>query len=344
MAPGNHGISGQTGPIIGSAGAPIREIARGSVVLAPASVGILRRLNAAREERNRKRAEGREKGDTEVSEDEPDELAPLLTAVVSPQERSGPGNSGAPLQDTATPHAHSSSRLLFEDAVAEKNSFQAHDNSIPDAVFSLAKNGISPPLTLFLPRSLERVRSGNVKMVKHGTGETTKVTVIDVSEFPDEETLDQATFLTCYNTFLSFLEASAGARIFRGFTEHYNCILSDPDLSTWFAAYQYCDALQSAKNLLLLTSNSDQDEDSEPDSPSFGVVRSGREKPGRATPITVLQIVLAINSSLYLGDLHCIILSVILSELAAYSAPMVPAEALICITSVAHCGVFQEIE
>ncbi|KAJ7435716.1 hypothetical protein B0H11DRAFT_2366638 [Mycena galericulata] len=305
MAPGNHGISGQTSPFISSVRAPIQGIARGSVVLPPESVGILRRLDAAREKRNEKRAERREKGDNEVSEDEPDELTPFLM-VASVQERSEAGSSGdAAFQKTATPHiAHSSNRLLFEDAVAEKNSFQAHDNSIPDAVFSLAKNGISPPLTLFLPQSLERLRSGNVKTVKHGTGETTRVTVIDVSEFPDEETLDQATFLTCYNTFLTFLEASAGARIFRGFMEHYNRILSDPDLSTWFAAYQvfdkkiraqfftkpyiidvqdsqYRDALQSAKNLLLMSS-SEQDED--PDSSSFGVVRSGREKPERRKP------------------------------------------------------------
>ncbi|KAJ7429534.1 hypothetical protein B0H11DRAFT_2300488 [Mycena galericulata] len=273
MVPGNHGISGQTSPFISSVGAPIQGIARGSVVLPPESVGILRRLDAAREKRNEKREERREKGDNEVSEDEPDELTPFLM-VASAQERSGPGNSrDAAFQKTATPHiAHCSNRLLFEDAVAEKNSFQAHDNSIPDA-------------------SLERLRSGNVKTVKHGTGEMTRVTVIDVSEFPDEETLDQATFLTCYNTFLTFLEASAGPRIFRGFVEHYNRILSNPDLSTWFAAYQvfdkkiraqfftkpyiidvqdsqYRDALQSAKNLLLMSS-SEQDED--PDSSSFGV-------------------------------------------------------------------------
>ncbi|KAJ7496182.1 hypothetical protein B0H11DRAFT_2385568 [Mycena galericulata] len=301
MAPGNHGISGQTSPFISSVVAPVQGIARGSVVLPPESVGILQRLDAAREKRNEKREERREKGDNEVSDDEPDELTPFLVVA---SERSGPGNSGdAAFQKTATPHiAHSSNRLLFEDAVAEKNSFQAHDNSIPDAVFSLAKNGISPPLTLFLPQSLGRLRSGNVKTVKHGTGETTRVTVMDVSEFPDEETLDQATFLTCYNTFLTFLEASAGARIFRGFVAHYNRILSDPDLSTWFAAYQvfdkkiraqfftkpyiidvqdsqYRDALQSAKNLLLMSSSELDEDDS-----SFGVVRSGREKLERRQP------------------------------------------------------------
>ncbi|KAJ7465709.1 hypothetical protein FB451DRAFT_980202, partial [Mycena latifolia] len=167
----------------------------------------------------------------------------------------------------------------FDDHVAEKNSFRAYDNSIPNAIYSLAKNGISPPLTLFLPASLERVRSSNVKTVKHGTGETTKVTVIDLSDFPNEASLDQATWFTSYNTFLSFLQTAVGERIFQSFAKHYNRILSDPDLNTWFPAYrdfdrkiraqfftepfiidiydaEYRSALQSAKDSFLLSKNS----------------------------------------------------------------------------------------
>jgi hypothetical protein len=102
-------------------------------------------------------------------------------------------------------------------SIAEKNSFRTHDNTIPGAIRSLAKNGISPALTLFLPASLERIRSSNVKTVKHGTGETTKITVIDLTDFPNEQELDQATWCTCYNTFLTFLEGTAGTRIFEGF-------------------------------------------------------------------------------------------------------------------------------
>ncbi|KAJ6453350.1 hypothetical protein C8R45DRAFT_801347, partial [Mycena sanguinolenta] len=162
----------------------------------------------------------------------------------------------------------------FDDAVAEKNSFCAHDNTIPVAIYSLAKNGISPPLNLFLPTSLERIRSSNVKTVKHGTGETSKVTVIDLTDFPSEEDLDLATWCTCYNTFLIFLEGSSGARIIQGFAAHYNRVLTDPDLSTWFPAYrdfdrriraqfftklyiiehdnEYRSALQTAKNSFLM--------------------------------------------------------------------------------------------
>ncbi|KAJ7473423.1 hypothetical protein FB451DRAFT_1468234, partial [Mycena latifolia] len=166
----------------------------------------------------------------------------------------------------------------FDDHVAEKNVFRAHDNSIPSAIYSLAKNGISPPLTLFLPASLARIRSSNVKTVKHGTGESTKVTVIDLTDFPDEQTLDQATWFTSYNTYLTFMEDVVGNRTFQSFANHYNRILSDPDLNIWFPAYrefdrqiraqfftapfiidvhdaEYRSALQSAKNSFLMSGN-----------------------------------------------------------------------------------------
>ncbi|KAJ7189206.1 hypothetical protein C8R46DRAFT_35908 [Mycena filopes] len=258
-----------------------------------------------RVKRNEKRTERREQGQEGVSEDEPDELAPFL--MVAPSgDKAGPPSTGAAsfVAPENSNDLRSSTTLLFDDTVAEKNSFKANDNSIPDAIYSLARNGISPPLTLFLPTSLDRVRSGNAKTVKHGTGETTKVNVIDVSAFPDEETLSQATFVTCYNTFLTFVEGCAGARIFRGFAQHYNHILS-ADLKTWFPAYlafdrqiraqfftkpyiidiqdpEYRDALQSAKDSLLFSNfdNSPPDDDAA----SFGVSRSGRESRERPKP------------------------------------------------------------
>ncbi|KAJ7613012.1 hypothetical protein FB45DRAFT_729304, partial [Roridomyces roridus] len=164
----------------------------------------------------------------------------------------------------------------FGDEAAEKNTFRANNDSIPLAIFSLAKNGISPPLTLFMPDSLDRIRSSNVKTMKHGTGESTKVTVMDVSDFPNEDDLDQATWTTCYNRFLTFVEVASGEKIFRGFAAHFNEMLSDPALATWFQAYRAFDkrvraqfftkpyiidvkdgkyrlALQSAKDTFLLS-------------------------------------------------------------------------------------------
>ncbi|KAJ7789077.1 hypothetical protein B0H13DRAFT_2394912 [Mycena leptocephala] len=196
-------------------------------------------MEILRMERNNKREERRKAGGKDVSEDESDDLAPYLMVVPSGE---NPQPSDTPdIPSESTGQGSSVTKLLFDDNVAEKNTFRAHDDTIPAAIYSLAKNGISPPLTLFLPASLERIRTSNVKTVKHGTGETTKVTVIDLSDFPSEETLDQATWLTCYNTFLTFLDTAAGVKILQGFARHYNRILADPELATWFPAYRNFD-------------------------------------------------------------------------------------------------------
>ncbi|KAJ7758188.1 hypothetical protein DFH07DRAFT_1025059 [Mycena maculata] len=209
----NPGTSGHTSQFIGSGRgsgrAPIFED-DGSIVLSREARDVLDKWDADRRARNSIRAERRlEDNGEDVSEDEEDKLAPFILGGIAPT-----GENPHPEGANIVPPNHSSApatsvvpgKLLFEDGVAEKNTFRAHDKSIPASIYSLAKNGICPPLSLFLPASLERIRSSNVKTLKHGTGESTKVTVIDVSEFPDEQMLDQSTFLTCYNTFLTFLE------------------------------------------------------------------------------------------------------------------------------------------
>ncbi|KAJ7716253.1 hypothetical protein DFH07DRAFT_973950 [Mycena maculata] len=274
--PDNSGISGQTSPFLEglNGGAPIQDQGRkkGNIVFSADAIKVLRKWEILHLERNNKRAERRTAGEENVSEDEEDELTPYVMVVPS-GEKSQPENPAASPKSSDTPL---DSKLLFSDDIAAKNSFRAHNNSIPSAVFSLAKNGLSPPLTLFLPASLERIRSSNVKTVKHGTGETTKVTVIDVSNFPDEDDLDQANWCTTYNTFLTFLESAVGPRIFESFARHYNRMLTDPELATWFRAYRsfdkkiraqffttpyiidindakYRSALQSAKNSFLMS-------------------------------------------------------------------------------------------
>ncbi|KAJ7826422.1 hypothetical protein B0H13DRAFT_1918200 [Mycena leptocephala] len=212
MSGENSGISGK------DPAKPLYEGTREELFSADAAMKILRKMELDRMERNKKRGDRREAREENVTDDEADELSPFLMVVPS-GEKSQPDGGLATVPestDTSPP-----SKLLFDDHVAEKNSFHAHDN----AIYSLAKNGISPPLTLFLPASLGRIRSSNVKTIKHGTGETTRVT-----------TLDQATFLTCYNTFLTLLESAAGERIVRSFASHYNTLLADPELRVWFPA------------------------------------------------------------------------------------------------------------
>ncbi|KAJ6496425.1 hypothetical protein C8R45DRAFT_926927 [Mycena sanguinolenta] len=268
---------------------------------------ILKKREILRLERNLTREERRKNGGV-VLKDEPDDLAPFLIDVPS----NGHGSSNPPTPQYPKEPSATQGKLLFDDAVAEKNAFRANDNTIPVAIHSLAKNGILPPLTLFLPTlfgadSTQSLRSStkytegpstqtlslyvwvhastsvtnvdvsgpilkpnqkhlnpkvrllwvvdvkveggpstgarnavsNVKTVKYGTGETTKLTVLDLTDFPDEQDLDLATWRTCYNTFLTFLEGTAGTHILQAFASHYNRVLTDPDLPLWFPAY--CD-------------------------------------------------------------------------------------------------------
>lgn len=237
-------------------------------MLTEEAVQHLKKMDILRLERNHRREERRKGGGEDVSEDEEEAFAPYLVVVPS---------GGVPFTIESPEAPAPTSKLLFDDAVASKNTFQANDNSIPSAIFFLVKNGISPSLTLFLPESLARIRSSNVKTVKHGTGESTKVTVIDVADFPDEDSLDQATWFTSYNTFLTFMELACGPQILQGFAAHYNQILTDPHLAQWYPGYrdfdkrirarfftepfivdvknhEYRDALQSAKNSFLMIS------------------------------------------------------------------------------------------
>jgi hypothetical protein len=277
------GISGQTSSflhnLVGGEKAPISDSGRkaGEVVFSAEAFQVLKKMEILRMERNNKREERRKAGDRDVSDDEGDDLAPYLMVV--PSGENPQPNDTPDIPSKSTDQGSAVTKLLFDDNVAEKNTFRAQDDTILVAIYSLAKNGISPPLTLFLPASLERIRTSNVKTVKHGTGETTKVTVLDVSDFPSEETLDQATWLTCYNTFLTFLDTAAGLKILQGFARHYNRILADPELATWFPAYrnfdrtirarfftipfivdidspEYRSALQSSKDTFLLASHS----------------------------------------------------------------------------------------
>ncbi|KAJ7913722.1 hypothetical protein B0H13DRAFT_2325975 [Mycena leptocephala] len=228
--PSDSGISGQSSNFIQVSGGPAPIPQSGTapegIVFLPKAMKILKKMDVLRLERNNKRAERRAAEQEGVSEDEADKLTDI------------------PPKSTDVTQ---SSKLLFDDDVAAQNEFHAHDNLIPASIFSLAKNGISTPLSLFLPSSLEHIRSSNVKTVKHGTGE--------------------------------FLQITSGPLFFQGFARHYNQMLSDTDLALWFPAYHNFDskvraqffttpyiinvqdadyraALQSAENTYLMSNHS----------------------------------------------------------------------------------------
>ncbi|KAJ7651137.1 hypothetical protein FB45DRAFT_731575 [Roridomyces roridus] len=124
----------------------------------------------------------------------------------------------------------------FTDQVTAENKFQANDESIPALIGTLANAGLSLPLTLFLADSLSRLRSDTVKTIKH-SGPLGDFQVVDVSQFPTEDKLSRADYMSVYNVFLKFIAETCGPLTARGFALHYNLILSEPDLEMWFPAY-----------------------------------------------------------------------------------------------------------
>nr|GAT50782.1 reverse transcriptase [Mycena chlorophos] len=225
------GIPGKKSPYLDAEGNPLK----GSVVMGPDAAKVFRKMELDRMERNRRREEARKEGQLHVSDDEEDLLAPyFVVAAAGASSSEDPGSKAA----TAPP---ADTEVLFPDDKAEKNEFRALDDSIPSVVAALAKAGLTPPLTLFLPESLHRLRSQIFKTVKHGAGDSSRVNVIDVSDFPSEDTLDAAGWMTVYNSFLIFMGKICGQKVSLGWAEHYSYVIGNSDFRSWFDAYRSFD-------------------------------------------------------------------------------------------------------
>ena len=78
----------------------------------------------------------------------------------------------------------------------------------PQAIQDLYNTIKLPSLSIFLPDSLRRIKHGaNVQYIKLGSGKNPNVRILDVVEFPTEESLSQTDWSPCYDSFLSFLAA-----------------------------------------------------------------------------------------------------------------------------------------
>lgn len=223
-----------------------------------------------------KRAERRTNGEDSVSKDSEDEVTPLLVVPNSNAGISTASATAAANANIAAPNLD----LIVDNDVAAKNSLEAGDNNVPKAIVTLAKPGISPPLTLFTPESLERIHLAlGTKSVKVTTEVKDATHVLDVSGFPPESSLNQADWCTTYNTFLKFIQAHYGPQVFLGFAKHYEAMISNTEFGPWFAAFKdfdqklcaqfftkafiidtsadtYTKLIQSAKNRVLMSHNS----------------------------------------------------------------------------------------
>ncbi|KAK0458888.1 uncharacterized protein EV420DRAFT_1541003, partial [Desarmillaria tabescens] len=138
----------------------------------------------------------------------------------------------------------------FADAKALANGgYRTVESSYPEDLFVLARNGISPPLTMFTPTTLTNIRLGrDVTYRKFARGATsTNIRVLDTSTFPNEKDMSLAQWLAAYENFLSFIsELCEGEQIFEGFVKHHQRAVTDPDIEATFEAHKEfdCDHLR----------------------------------------------------------------------------------------------------
>ncbi|KAJ7691712.1 hypothetical protein B0H17DRAFT_1133523 [Mycena rosella] len=125
--------------------------------------GHLKPLSRRRLERNNNRAERREKGEDGISDNEANELTPFLMVVPS-GEKPIPGDATNTAPQPIVP-SHTLTKLLFDDTVAEKNSFRP-------TIIAFRRLSIRWPRTGFLALDVvfagvaRTYPSSNFKMVK----------------------------------------------------------------------------------------------------------------------------------------------------------------------------------
>ena len=178
-------------PLQGRTSAFLNQEASNSSTIADLPTALrqgLETLDSERKKRNEDRKKRRDEGQLHVSDDEPDLITPLLSSITQPQP--SPGSPPGPQSTTLTSPSASSpvsastnaprttSKIYLRDDEASTNVFTADDHTIPNAIYV-------PPLSLFLPNSLERARHGhNIKFVKVGSGPNANVRILNVSDFP----------------------------------------------------------------------------------------------------------------------------------------------------------------
>ncbi|KAJ7190885.1 hypothetical protein GGX14DRAFT_579476 [Mycena pura] len=248
-------------------------ISTGATATPQAVVDLLKKLDQQRQDRNAKRTRRKADGEANVSEDEEDEITPVLVVPAGGNTGStstaagnaGPSSAGngasGGTQAPAAAAGHGKRALIATDAEAAKNSLDNSDGAIPKAIRVLAQSGISPPLTLFSPDALQRIRSGlGTKSVKVTTELKDSVHLLDISLFPDESTLDLATWFPYYNTFLKFIDDAYDVGIFDGFAKHFEFMIGEPDFNDWFTAFRDFD-IRLRSHVLLPESHSPRNED-----------------------------------------------------------------------------------
>ncbi len=264
MAPNPPSGSGEAGSASGSS-APQNPNA------IEAMIDILKQEDAKRLERNKAREQRRKRGEA-VGEDEPDitpMMLPLIRAAssVNPVGASNPGDAAknpqpkptstlapAPNPSTSVPAA---AKIPNESRFADVNAVQQdalrHEKKFSQHLFTPAQNGISPWLSLYTADSVERLQlNREIKTHTVTRPDGVSVHVLDMRGcgFQAENTLDRATWMSCYTRFIAFLSelcGEDGEQLLMSFQDHYETMVADPSFEDWFEAFVSFDALIRAQ-------------------------------------------------------------------------------------------------
>ena len=217
-------------------------------------VAVLVTLKADRDQRNRRRQNRRNaqidrdgSADGSISEDE--DSGALTPIIDSFKELASVETFEAQESDDhVQPRRKNTekSQQAFSDQEALQRTTQImQDDSFPSAIFDLALNQRSPPLTLFTHEALTRIRYGeNIEYPKCPTNEKPNLRLLKTEPFGNEEKIDATQFLLVYPTFLRFLSSLLKDKAtlqYQGFCEHYDKIASQQDFTQNFDAYRTFD-------------------------------------------------------------------------------------------------------
>ncbi|KDR78455.1 hypothetical protein GALMADRAFT_223808 [Galerina marginata CBS 339.88] len=252
---GNQPIEGQTSPYLQNEdeNSHFQNVSPEAMVRVTSEMCVqLEKECRRREKRNEERKQRRDSGEQTVSEDEEDVILSVLKGKGKENPTEGTSNVGtSTLASDFTPTmelgiASTPSKvkggLIFADSDAEGREFSMHDDSIPESIAMLAKCHRTPPLSLFLGESLDRIKSArDIKYIKVGTGEFANMKLLDVSSFPADISLDNSQWTRAYNTFLDFIASSMGERLYTGFLNHWGTMMKDQNFLQWFKAYKTFD-------------------------------------------------------------------------------------------------------
>lgn len=206
-------------------------------------IALTAQMSKEMKERNARRAERRKDADdpAEVSEDEDEQE---LTDRMNSLRRTHQQNLLASTASKNQPKEPETG-FKFADAKAIANGgYRAVDSSFPEDIFVLARNGVSPPLTMFTSTALTDIRLGrDVTYRKFARGATsTNIRVLDTTAFPNEKDMSLAQWLAAYENFLNIIsELCEGVKIFEGFVKHHQRAVTDPDIEATFEAHKEFD-------------------------------------------------------------------------------------------------------